>query len=211
MDPITQNQVQKVQRFSRDARAVCVLLAVCLAVDIVWTMANILGHPYPDPRPDHRFVINVGAYLIPKASLDVPLLKGWAFLYAATIYAPALFGLFYLRALFGNLYAGNIYTRETVRRLRQVGVVAVVLAIQQIVMPLLSQLLLSEGMVTAGAVTPNPLLFPSAQQPIVTMATSQLPGLITAALLLLASWILEIGRQTRDEADAMRSESELVV
>jgi hypothetical protein len=34
---------------------------------------------------------------------------------------------------------------------------------------------------------------------------------ILAALLLLASWIMDVGRQTTDDADAMRREAELVI
>jgi hypothetical protein len=48
-------------------------------------------------------------------------------------------------------------------------------------------------------------------RPQLIFGTSNLPSFITAALILLASWIMEVGRKTQDEAEHMRRESELVV
>ena len=36
-------------------------------------------------------------------------------------------------------------------------------------------------------------------------------GVITASLILLASWIMDVGREISDDADAMRREADLVI
>ena len=43
------------------------------------------------------------------------------------------------------------------------------------------------------------------------IAGPELPSFITAALLLLSSWIMDVGRQTKDEAEELRREADLVV
>jgi hypothetical protein len=112
-------------------------------------------------------------------------------------------GLFHLYSLFNNFAHGGIYTAPNVRHIRQLGLLAMAWAVLDILMPVGSMLLLQAGFVdnaVAGTMRPQ-LIF----------GTSNLPSFITAALILLASWIMEVGRKTQDEAEHMRRESELVV
>jgi hypothetical protein len=75
-------------------------------------------------------------------------------------------------------------------------------AVLDIILPIGSIILLHAGLVDEAAVTKQPRLI---------FGTSNLPSFITASLILLASWIMEVGRKTTDEAERMRREAELVV
>jgi hypothetical protein len=46
---------------------------------------------------------------------------------------------------------------------------------------------------------------------ILLLGPASLSGFAMAALVLLASWIMDVGRQTTDDADAMRREADLVI
>jgi hypothetical protein len=185
-------EILKVQKFGRIARACClVLMALVLIGTILLAIAGARNIP-----------VNMGPYTVPGNQLG-PVPKAYLLVCFAVVLVIVLKGLFHLYSLFNNFAHGGIYTAPNVRHIRQLGLLAMAWAVLDILMPVGSMLLLQAGFVdnaVAGTMRPQ-LIF----------GTSNLPSFITAALILLASWIMEVGRKTQDEAEHMRRESELVV
>lgn len=189
-------EVDRIRKFARYARACCVLLAAMSAILGIWTIGNIVLGP-----GSADFRIGLGAYDVHGDQLATLGVKTWAFTVVASVYAIVFIGLFHLYCLFGSLAGGAIYTRDNVLRIRRLGELAMAMAVLQLVLPPLSLMVLSTPLIEESAVTP------------VTRGAGpdSLSLLITAGLVLLASWIMEVGRQTRVEAEEMRREVELTV
>jgi hypothetical protein len=190
------SQIQNIKKFGRYGRAFCALLAVMLAVFTYWCLFNILSGP---TRSDFRFAL--GAYDVTGDHLTTLAIKAWALVVLALVLAIMGKGLFHLFRLFANLSQGLIYTKSNVHHIRQVGLLALSGAVLQIAVFAITALLVEFGvidreLVTGGEAGLGPFSFDS---------------FILAALLLLASWIMDVGRQTTDDADAMRREAELVI
>lgn len=196
MDAETADQIRKVQSFSRYARLFCMLFLVMLGIMCAWTIGNIVFGP-----GSSTFKVDFGPYFVRGDQLTTFGVKAAALIGSAIVFVILIKGVIHLHLLFGNLRAGGIYTRENVRHIRQLGVLTLMLAVLQMVLPIVAQLLLMTGVIDEAMVTHQPHL----------VGTPQLPGLITAGIILLASWIMDIGRKTKEEADELRREAELVV
>jgi hypothetical protein len=90
--------------------------------------------------------------------------------------------------------------------LRHVGWLLMALAGFHLIMPPVSLWLAQVGVIDATLATVSA----SGNGPTLFIGQS-LGGLITAPLILLASWIMDVGRQVSDDADAMRREADLVI
>jgi hypothetical protein len=79
-------------------------------------------------------------------------------------------------------------------------------AVVPLVLSLVSLWLAQLGFIDGTSVTFDP----SADG--TTMLVGQsLAGVVNASLILLASWIMDVGRQVSDDAEAMRREADLVI
>ncbi len=203
MDPQTQAQLQRVRKFSRNARAFCVLLFVCLALMSLWGLSNVLGTPQTT-----NFVADLGPYTISARQFTNWGVRVWVFVNYAAVYTILFAGLVHLFRLFGNFMAGGIYTKDNVRHIRHLGLLALGLSVLRIIMPLASMALLQSGFVDSALVTQKTVYSTATPYGI---AGPELPSFITAAVLLLSSWIMDVGRQTKDEAEELRREADLVV
>ena len=197
MDAQTQAQIVKVQKFSRYARAFCILLMVMLGLMSLWALRNVVFGPGAS-----GFRMSFGPYTIRGDQFTTPAIKVWGAIVATTTFVLLFKGVFHLYALFGNFVAGSIYTKETVRHIRQLGLLAMAMAILQLILPSVSWLIVEMGLIDGESIMRENALI---------VGSPQIPGFITAGLLLLASWIMDVGRQTRDEAEEMRRDAELVV
>ena len=134
-----------------------------------------------------------------------PNWTGFASVYFAVLgvvaFTIGLVAIGYLYALFGALAKGEIYSMANVRRIRRLGELALVFGALRIVVPVVSFALLNAGIFPPSAVSFVPIGIPS----------DSLSLLITGGLILLVSWIMEVGRRTTEDADRMRREAELVV
>jgi hypothetical protein len=189
-----QVQVRRVREFSRHARAFCTVSFVLLALVSLWLLGNILV-------AGRGGQVGFGAYTMQTDQLTTFTLKAWAIVFAGVIFGLLFKGLYHLRALFGNFVDGEIYTKETVRQIRNIGWIALAMPLAVGVMSLISLWLLKAGVVDAASVSVRSI----------GLTPASLGAFITPALILLASWIMDVGRQTQEEAEQLRRDAELVV
>jgi hypothetical protein len=115
--------------------------------------------------------------------------------------------LFHLYRLFKQLEAGSIYTKLNVQHLRQVGWLSMASAVIPPVLSAVSLWLAQLGFIGG---TPPITFDPSADGTTILVGQS-LAGIVNASLILLASWIMDVGTQVNDDAEAMRREAALVI
>ena len=182
MEPDTRNEMAKVQRYGRYAQACCLVLFVVLAMMGPATLLVML------------FVVPPG-FLASWPSIGVTALaRVLAFALVAVVVA-------YLYALFRDLGRGAIYTAPNVRRTRRVGAILMALGTLEVLLPLVSALLLSSGVMPPEAV--SYLSLELSPQPLMLA--------LAGSLIVLVSWILEVGRRASEDAERLRSEAELIV
>jgi hypothetical protein len=182
MEPDPPKEMAKVQRYSRYAQACCLVLFVVLVMAGPVTVLVAF------------FMVGVDFYV---SWPSVGLMAVGRVL----TFALAAVAIGYLYALFGDLGRGQIYTVANVRRIGRVGAVLIAFGVLEIVFPLLSALLLRTGIVPPQAAPYLSLDLPP----------QSLLLLLAGSLVMLSSWILEVGRRTADEAAHLRSEAELTV
>jgi hypothetical protein len=127
--------------------------------------------------------------------------KAWMFLLMAAVIGIWVAVLYQLYRLFGNLAAGAIYTPENVRRVRHVGLVLLLFPVVSIVAS--ATLIVAKRLL--GATGPSDLdrLFPSFSQLLISC--------LAAGLVLLVSWIMDVGRYEKEQADTLRRDADLVI
>ncbi len=188
-------EMRNIRRFGRYARAFCLLLAVPLVLVGPLMLATIVFG-----STSAAAIFGLGAEIV-SDQVSVVSLKVWAFIVTSARLGIMANGLLHLYRLFGNLASGLVHTRDNVLHIRRLGVLALASAVLQIVVPVLSGLLLGAGVVDAALVTPVSY----------GVGPDSLSMFIMAGLILLASWIMEVGRQASEEAQELRREGELVI
>jgi hypothetical protein len=199
--PETEARIRNVQKFGKNGWQFCTLAGFFLGVYVLGAWVKIVLTS-AGGRIDVGTFYSVNVDLLASASAKV-----WAFVVVTVV--AGLFGwtLLHLYRLFRHLEAGSIYTKQNVYHLRQVGWLSMALALIQLLFPLLS-FVLAELQLIDGT------LVPPAGPPAngVSMLFGQsFAGVITASLILLASWIMDVGREISDDAEAMRREADLVI
>ena len=192
------SKIRKVCTFGRAARTLCSALfgfglvgtvGILLAVVLAPSPALVLGPGLP------------GLDGVSTTQLTTFALKAWALLVVALTSAVSLAFVHRLYRLFGNLAAGAIYTPENVRLVRYAGLLTLVAAVLELLIPLASTALVASGFLDASA--PFNLEIPFSWQ--------SLSALISAGLILLASWIMDVGLYEKDHADELRRDADLVI
>jgi signal transduction histidine kinase len=205
MTPEVETQVRNVRKFGRYGSWFCGLGAALLAIAFIVSAWNILSGPTWE-----GFSVALGPYRVTGDHMSSIPLKAWSLIVVTVVFVLLGGVVLHLQRLFSHLAAGRIYTRENVRHIRQVGVLALGMAAVQLVLPAATFALIEIGFIDRSLVsatiegtlgTRNALL----------LGPASLSGFITAALVLLVSWIMDVGRETRDEAEVMRSEADLVI
>jgi hypothetical protein len=182
MEPAPPKELAKVQRYSRYAQA------CCLVIFIVLTMAG--------PVTVLVALFGVGLeFYMSWPSIGVRAV-GRVLAFALVAVAVA-----YLYALFGDLGRGAIYTAANVRRTGRVGAILIALGAIEVLLPLTSALLLRTGVAPPAAASYLPL----------ELSPQSLMLMLTGSLIVLVSWILEVGRRATEDAERLRSEAELTV
>ncbi len=202
MTPETEAQIRNVRKFGGYAHSISGIAGAFLVINFVLSVWIIVSGPTPI-----SFKIGLGAYSVTPEHLSTIQIKTWAFVLVTTVFAILLAVVFHLKRLFSHLAAGSIYTRENVFHLRRVGILALAMAALQLVLPMITVALVDGGFIDRTLVTPTEL----GDRGILLLGPASLSSFIMAALVLLASWIMDVGRQTADDADAMRREADLVV
>jgi hypothetical protein len=191
-----QSKIRKVRAFGRNARSVCVVLFGfgLIAIAIMLFIAVRSNVTAPASRTGGVTAILVS----PLAPLQ---LKVWTILSVGVGIGVWLAAVLQLYRLFGNLAAGAIYTRENVRRVRHVGLLWLLLAVLNIVLP--ATLIVANGFVDAPVSIDLDRVFPSFGELFNSFAA--------AGLVLLVSWIMDVGLYEKQHADALRRDADLVI
>lgn len=205
MRPETEARIRTVQKFGKNARQFCALAATVLGIALFVNWAQIVaGARLQGGR------IQLGTfYSVGTEQLATPSSKIWSFVVVTAVLGASLWMLLHLYRLFKQLEAGSIYTKQNVYHLRQVGWVTMALAVFQMILPAITF-----GLARIGLIDSTLVAFAAAGDGSsngVTLFGQSLNGVITASLILLASWIMDVGRQISDDAETMRRDAELVV
>lgn len=202
MRPETEARIRSVQKFGRNGWQFCALATAMIGIYLLGSWAKIVAGPrFAGTRIDFAGFYSVNADLLTTISSKI-----WAFLVVTVVGALFVWTLLHLYRLFKHLEAGSIYTQQNVSHLRQIGWLSMALALIQLLLPPLSFVLAQMNVIDdtlVAAVAPNngaPMLL-----------GQSFAGVITASLILLASWIMDVGRQISDDADAMRRDADLVI
>jgi hypothetical protein len=189
-------EVGKIRKFGRYAQASCLVLLIILAVAgpatavlavsaANWSLTEAMG---------------LGRYFA--VGEPEPLsLAVWSLLDATLMFALCCLAVSYLYSLFGALGRGAIHTPDNVRRIRRVGQIVFALGVWQIVLPVLTVTLIKVGAFPEPASWAVDLDF----------GPDSLVLIVTGSLVLLVSWIMEVGRRASEAAEQMRRDAELVV
>jgi hypothetical protein len=182
MEPAPPKEMAKVQRYGRYAKACCLVFFIVLAMAGPVTILIAL------------FGVGVEFYLSWPSIGVTAVVRVLALALVAVAIA-------HLYALFGDLGRGAIYTAANVQRTRRVGAILIALGALEVLLPLLSALLLSIGIVPPEAASYLPL----------ELSPQSLMFVLAGSLIVLVSWILEVGRRAAEDAERLRSEVELTV
>jgi hypothetical protein len=188
--------MQKIRAFSRSARVVCAGLC---GIGLVATAASLLtvsftGVPVPQRLEGTAFGV--------LASVLTPLqARLWWVFSQSAVMGVGLATVFQLYRLFGNLATGAVYTAENVRRVRHVGLLLLVSAVLGVVLP--AATLAMANSLAAGAVTTGPGVF--------RCIGEALGSFVAAGLVLLASWIMDVGLYEKEHADELRRDADLMI
>ena len=183
-----QSKIRKISRFGRTARVVCAaIFGVGLVSAVVAALGGLFGIFFPGPG---------------SAAGLTPVQKMWALPFSAMFFGIWLAGMYQLYRLFGNLASGAIYTTENVRRVRNVGFLWLLLAVLGVLIPFALAVLIRIGLVEPSAV-------PTLEQWLSWPNT--VDSFVTAGMILLVSWIMDVGLYEKDHADALRRDADLVI
>jgi Protein of unknown function (DUF2975) len=183
-----QSKIGKVRTFGRIARVACAVIFGFGVVGSVGTLlVGVLGLILPGPISDSGFTPHQKMAALPMAGL--------------------MFGLFFaavyqLYRLFGNLATGAIYTTENVRRLQRVGLLWLLLAVLGILIPFTWAVFVRVGLVEPSFPPKLDLWFSWPES-----ATS----FVAAGLILLISWVMDVGLYEKDHAEALQRDADLVI
>jgi hypothetical protein len=200
-----QSRIRKVRTFGRNARAVCAAIfgfgLVGIVVVLLTRAINVMG-PGPETRIGVAGLDPVTTAQFTSAQLSTPELKAWMLLVLSVTVGVALAAVYQLYHVFGKLAAGEIYTPENVRRLRHVGVLWVVSALLGVVIPVAAATLVQLGFFLPSV--------PGNIELDVSLSES-LSSFFGAGLVLLASWIMDVGLYEKEHADALKRDADLVI
>ena len=204
MTPEIQAQVRHIQKFGRYARQFCLLIGVVLGVSVPLILWSIFAGPRVK-----TLQISLGTLFVSGDHLTSRQLQAWLAIAVVTIFTLVLWSIYHLHRLFSHLEAGEIYTRRNVRHIRQVGMLAMAIAVLQLVLPALTFVLMEIGFIDRALIDVVDVSLPG--RGALLIGPGSFSGFVMAALVLLASWIMDVGRETSDDAAAMRRDAELVI
>lgn len=200
-----QSKIRKVRAFSRNARVVCAaLFGLALIGTIIVPLIAVIVRTGTDvgagsvPGMNNH---NWGTFDVLQALLTPLQLLVSVFLIMGVVVGVWLAALHQLYRLFGNLAAGAIYTPENVRRVRNVGLLLLLWAVLGIVIP--TSIVVAHGLIDASVPIDLDRVFPSLSELFGSFAT--------AGLVLLVSWIMDVGLYEKDHADALQRDADLTI
>jgi hypothetical protein len=183
------SKIGKVRVFGRFARVVCsVIFAFSLVGRAFILMISLLAaFGVIAPAATGIFTLQPRSWALPTAAIMVGV-------WLALVYQ--------LYRLSGNLAAGAIYTPENVRRVRYVGLLWMSQAALHFAIPFAWSALIALGLIEPSD---PPTLVAWLPWP------EALNGFASGGLVLLISWVMDVGLYEKDHADALQRDADLVI
>jgi len=195
-EPEVQSRIQTIRAFSRSARTLC---AALFGLGLVGIVGSLLVFSFTGIQSPQSLEGTAGGAL---ASVLSPLqFRLWWDFSQGAVMGVGLAIVFQLYRMFGNLASGAIYTTENVRRVWRVGLLLLVSAALSVVLPVIT-LAMATGL-TDGPVPKGPGVF--------RLVGEALGSFVAAGLVLLASWIMDVGLYEKEHADELRRDSDLMI
>jgi phosphoglycerol transferase MdoB-like AlkP superfamily enzyme len=192
-----ESRIRKIRAFSRGARTLCAaVLGFSVAGCAAFVLFITLRSRLPAPTSGDG-----GAYDVLTSPLTPLLLKAWWLVGIAVVMAVTLAGVLQLYRLFGSLAAGEIHTPANVRRVRLIGLLYLATSLLEVVLP--ASLVAANSLFGSGVQFDFQRLFPSFGE--------MLDGFVAAGLILLVSWIMDVGLYEKQHADDLRRDADLVI
>jgi hypothetical protein len=191
-----QTKIRKIRQFSRSARTLCAAMFGFGLVGIAVGLFVILFVRVPAPQSSDG-----GAFDVLTSPLTPPLLKAWWLIGMGAVVGVSLAAVLQFHRLFGSLAAGEIYTPGNVQRVRHIGLLWLALAVLHFVLP--PTLMVANGMLHVKVAINFAGLFPPLGESLSSFAA--------AGLVLLVSWIMDVGLYEKQHADALRRDADLVI
>lgn len=197
MNAANEARVRKIQKFGRVARGLCsAAIAFTALLAAPWGFFSILS-----PRAGQALDLDFGSVSFGGGPLDSIALELWILTIALANLVIFIWALWLIRAVFDHLARGEIYTAGPVHRLRALGRVMIMGPCLQILLAVATILLINT----------NTIHVPPTIQLTARITLGMLSGFAAAGVVMLLSWILDVGLGVREEADELRRDAELVV
>jgi hypothetical protein len=194
-----QSKIRKIRAFGRSARVVCsALFSVSFVVGVLVMLVVLLAMAFGHREPSNK---SGGLDDLMKSALTPLQFNVWAFCLLSLVLTVWLSVLRQLERVFGSLAAGAIYTPENVRRVRNVGLLCLLWSSFEIVIP--AAHLVALRFLDAPVPTDLDRILPSFSE--------LFRVLVTPGLILLVSWIMDVGLFEKEHADTLRQEVDLTI
>jgi hypothetical protein len=185
-----QSKIRRIRLFGRIARVPCAALfgfsVVALVAVAIFILLSTFGLQIRGPE-------DVAAWTLQ--------MKIWALPFLFAIGSVWLGSIYQFYRLFGKLAARAIYTPENVRRVRNVGLLGLVGVMLGILIPIAWKLLYAFVFID-----------PSPAAPAEWFSLSETLGsFVVAGLILLCSWIMDVGLHEKDHAEELQRDADLVI
>lgn len=168
MKPETEARLNKIKRVSKVMRIICkVAMGLAICVSALAVIGILSGHG----------TINFPDYNIAVEPLALPARLPLATA-TAVILAVGIKGLYHLNKLLGNYGRGEIFTTESARQIRQLGITALLWYGANILCCI----------ATVLAVRPTP-----------TEVQFHSDSLVTGGVIIVISWFMEMAAEMREE------------
>ena len=197
-----ESRIHQVRKFGRSARFVCAALFGFGVVGLVLMLVIIMLINFgPGDRAATASRGDGGAYDILTSPLTPLAFKIWWLFITGVAISVWLAAVHQLYGLFGNLASGAIYTPENVRRVRNVGVLWLVWALLSFVLPL--TLGVAHRLIAASVTFDVDRLLPAFGEIV--------SSFIGAGIVLLISWIMDLGLYEKEYAATLERDAELTI
>ena len=190
---VSASQVRKIMRASVWARNItsCLVAFALVGVTFMCVLVAMGG------APGQKIV--VGSYIFSQAAIEPWSARVYVMLFVAIAGAMAIASLFLIRSVFEDLARGNIFCEANVRRIRNLGWLAIAIGIGAWLLPFTNAayfMLTGHAGITFAS---EPPFF------------SGLGQIVSGGLYLLLSWIMAVGLGVREDAEELRRDAELVI
>ncbi len=190
---VSASQVQKIMRASVWAKNIATGLMILTAP--LWGIGLLVSAGAIHPN----ISITIDRNIFPMSAFESWPLKFWAMLNLLVFAAVYLGSIYLLRCVFSNLARGEIFCAANVRHMRGLGMLMIAGGVLAWLLPVVNPAIFA--MVGYDSIMYRPkLLFPGGFKQI-----------YYGGIVILLSWIMDVGLGVREDAEDLKRDTELVI